>query len=180
VVDRLTREQRSQNMAAVRNKNTVPEILARKAAHRLGLRFRLHRRDLPGSPDIVLPKHQAVIFVHGCFWHGHGCSRSKLPRTNARFWSEKIEKNKLRDVKAERDLRKGGWKVFTVWQCELRNLEAALRRLAVVARKLDKSARRRIGQSVPGKDRKDFHWISWSAYRLRRSTVRTSPVAMAT
>jgi DNA mismatch endonuclease (patch repair protein) len=136
MADRLSREQRSRNMAAVRNKNTAPEMVARKAAHRLGLRFRLHRTDLPGSPDIVLPKHRTVVFVHGCFWHGHGCSRSKLPRTNVRFWTEKIERNKLRDAKAEAALRKDDWKVQTVWQCELRNPAMALRRMSVVAKKL--------------------------------------------
>jgi DNA mismatch endonuclease, patch repair protein len=145
MADHLSREQRSRNMAAVRSKNTAPEMLARKAAHRLGLRFRLHRTDLPGSPDIVLPKHRTVVFVHGCFWHGHGCSRSKLPRTNVRFWTEKIEKNKLRDSKAEAALRKDGWKVQIVWQCELRNIDMALRRVSLVAAKLRSAVRKRTG-----------------------------------
>ena len=136
MVDHLTREQRSENMRAVRSKNTAPEILARKAAHRLGFRFRLHRTDLPGSPDIVLQKYRAAVFVHGCFWHGHGCSRSKLPQTNIRFWTEKIEKNKLRDEKAEAALRKSGWRVLTLWQCELRSLDMALSRFSVVMKRL--------------------------------------------
>lgn len=125
MVDHLTREQRSANMRAVWNRNTAPELIARKAAHRLGLRFRLHRSDLPGSPDFVLPKHTVAVFVHGCFWHGHGCRRSKLPETNAAFWREKIEKNRIRDAKARRDLRRLGWRVLTLWQCQMRNLEAA-------------------------------------------------------
>ncbi|MGL4262937.1 MAG: very short patch repair endonuclease [Afipia sp.] len=136
MADHLTREQRSRNMAAVRSKNTGPEMLARKAAHRLGLRFRLHRTDLPGTPDMVLPKHRAVVFIHGCFWHGHGCSRSKLPQTNVRFWAEKIEKNKLRDKKTNAALRKSAWKVQTVWQCELRNLDMATRRMLLISTKL--------------------------------------------
>src|SRR5690349_21365180 len=85
-LDKLTREQRSANMRAVKSKNTAPEILARRAAHRMGLRFRIHRHDLPGCPDIVLPKYHTVVFVHGCFWHGHrGCSRAVLPKSNPKF-----------------------------------------------------------------------------------------------
>jgi DNA mismatch endonuclease (patch repair protein) len=123
MVDHLTREQRSQNMSAVRNRNTAPELLARKAAHRLGLRFRLHRSDLPGSPDFVLPKHAVAVFVHGCFWHGHGCRRSKLPQSNAEFWINKIGKNRVRDRKARRALAKLGWRVVTLWQCELSDID---------------------------------------------------------
>lgn len=151
MADHLTREQRSQNMRAVRNKNTKPEILARKAAHRLGLRFRLHRADLPGSPDVVLPKHRAVLFVHGCFWHGHNCSRSRLPATNVRFWTEKVGKNKVRDRRAVTALRKMGWRVFTLWQCELRSLDAALDSLSVVVKKLDGHASRRSVRLMPQK-----------------------------
>lgn len=125
MVDHLTREQRSRNMSAVRNRNTMPELLARKAAHRLGLRFRLHRSDLPGSPDFVLPKHAVAVFVHGCFWHGHGCRRSKLPQSNEEFWKSKIGKNRVRDRKARRALAKLGWRVVTLWQCELSDIDAA-------------------------------------------------------
>jgi DNA mismatch endonuclease (patch repair protein) len=150
VVDHLTREQRSRNMSAVRNRNTAPELLARKAAHRLGLRFRLHRSDLPGSPDFVLPKHRTAVFVHGCFWHGHGCSRSKLPQTNVRFWTDKIGKNRLRDAKAEAALRRDGWRVQIVWQCELRNLDTALARLSAVAKRL----RNKVGGRCVSKSRK--------------------------
>lgn len=150
MVDHLTREQRSRNMSAVRNRNTAPELLARKAAHRLGLRFRLHRSDLPGSPDFVLPKHRTAVFVHGCFWHGHGCSRSKLPQTNVRFWTDKIGKNRLRDAKAEAALRRDGWRVQIVWQCELRNLDTALARLSAVAKRL----RNKVGGRCVSKSRK--------------------------
>jgi DNA mismatch endonuclease (patch repair protein) len=126
VADRLTRKQRSENMRAVKNKDTTPELVARKAAHRLGFRFRLHRKDLPGSPDIVFPKHRTVIFVHGCFWHGHDCTRSKLPATNVAFWTQKLEKNKVRDRGAVAALENAGWRVRTLWQCELRTMDMAL------------------------------------------------------
>jgi DNA mismatch endonuclease (patch repair protein) len=99
--------------------------MARKAAHRLGLRFRLHRADLPGCPDFVLPKHRVAVFVHGCFWHGHGCRRSKLPQTNANFWKQKVAKNRIRDKKARVGLKKVGWHVLTLWQCQLRDIESA-------------------------------------------------------
>lgn len=129
MADRLSREQRSRNMAAVRSKNTAPEMLARKAAHRAGFRFRLHRSDLPGSPDFVLPRLGIAVFVHGCFWHGHGCRRSKLPQTNVEFWKEKISKNRDRDRKARAALARLGWRVATLWQCELPDLDAAERRI---------------------------------------------------
>jgi DNA mismatch endonuclease, patch repair protein len=130
MADRLTREQRSDNMRAVRTRDTAPEIMARKVAHRLGFRFRLHRKDLPGSPDIVFPKYRTAIFVHGCFWHGHGCSRSKLPKSNVEFWKEKIRKNRVRDEKAVVELQKSGWRVITLWQCEIRSFDAALARIS--------------------------------------------------
>ncbi|MCD0419082.1 DNA mismatch endonuclease Vsr [Rubrivivax sp. JA1024] len=118
-------------MRAVRGKNTAPEIAARKAAHRLGLRFRLHRSDLPGSPDMVLPKYRTVFFIHGCFWHGHrGCRRSRLPKTNPLFWKEKIRNNRRRDKRACADLQESGWRVVTLWECELRNADAARTRVS--------------------------------------------------
>lgn len=136
MADHLSREQRSENMKAVRNKNTAPEMMARKAAHRLGLRFRLHRSDLPGSPDFVLPKYRTAFFINGCFWHGHGCSRSKLPQTNVEFWREKIRKNRVRDKRARRALQSCGWRVITLWQCELGSLEAATKQLSAEIKKL--------------------------------------------
>jgi DNA mismatch endonuclease (patch repair protein) len=144
MVDNLTREQRSANMRAVRNRNTAPEIMARKAAHRLGLRFRLHRSDLPGSPDFVLPKHAVAVFVNGCFWHGHGCRRSKLPETNFSFWQEKIGKNRIRDGKARRELRRLGWRVLTLWQCQMRDLATAQELISaeILERRIRRSTRR--------------------------------------
>ena len=105
-------------MSRVRNRNTRPEVLVRSLLHRLGFRFRLHRKDLPGTPDIVLPKYGAVIFVHGCFWHGHDCSRGKLPDTNADFWRAKIERNIVRDNEVTDQLCSQGWNVIKVWSCE--------------------------------------------------------------
>jgi DNA mismatch endonuclease (patch repair protein) len=128
-------------MRAVRGKNTKPELTARKAAHRLGLRFRLHRKDLPGSPDMVLPKYRTVFFVHGCFWHGHlRCRRSKLPNTNISFWEEKIRKNKIRDRKTTAALRRYGWRVVTLWECQLHSNEAATARVARELPKLNAHA----------------------------------------
>jgi DNA mismatch endonuclease (patch repair protein) len=139
VADRLTREQRSDNMRAVRSRDTAPEIMARSAAHRLGFRFRLHRKDLPGSPDFVLPKYRTAIFVHGCFWHGHGCSRSKLPQSNVEFWKEKIRKNRVRDKKAVAELQKSGWEAITLWQCEIRSFDAAVARISVERKRIEKN-----------------------------------------
>lgn len=122
---------RSRIMAAVRRRDTAPEIRVRKCLHAMGYRFRLHRRDLPGTPDIVLPKHRVCIFVHGCFWHRHpGCPKATTPKNNAEFWQEKFARNVVRDAENERALVDKGWKVVTVWECETRNsrdLEETLR-----------------------------------------------------
>jgi DNA mismatch endonuclease (patch repair protein) len=121
---------RSENMRRVGNRNTAPEIAVRRILHAAGYRFRLHRRDLPGVPDIVLPKHRTAIFVHGCFWHGHrGCKRATIPATNSEFWAAKIEKNKARDAAASAALDRARWRVLTIWQCEIREEGAVLRRL---------------------------------------------------
>lgn len=117
--DRVTAEQRSRNMSRVKNKNTSPEIEVRRLLHRMGFRFRLHRRDLPGHPDIVLPKYRTVIFVHGCFWHGHECRRGARPVSNQEFWNQKLDKNIARDRDNVHKLEQLGWKTIIVWQCEL-------------------------------------------------------------
>lgn len=117
IVDKATR---SRMMSGIRGKNTKPEILLRKALHAKGFRYRLHVKELPGKPDIVLPKYHAVIFVHGCFWHGHGCKFFKVPQTNTAFWIEKINVNKLRDSRDSASLRFAGWRTMTVWECALR------------------------------------------------------------
>ena len=129
MADNHTPAQRSRNMRAVRNKNTAPELLVRSCLHRLGFRFRLHNRKLPGSPDIVLAGRKSVLFVHGCFWHGHDCKRGALPTSNVDFWGRKIAKNQDRDQKAYGELQGAGWKIMTVWQCETKNLAALEKRL---------------------------------------------------
>lgn len=110
---------RSRIMASIGTRNTGPEVLLRKALHRLGFRFRLHARDLPGSPDIILPKFKAAIFVHGCFWHAHGCRLSTLPATRKQFWRNKFKANRLRDDSKTDQLLAARWRVITVWQCAL-------------------------------------------------------------
>lgn len=123
MADTLTKPQRSALMAKIRSKDTKPELAVRSLLHRLGYRFRLHRRDLPGSPDIVLPKHRTVIFVHGCFWHRHaGCRHATTPATRARFWRLKFEGNMARDRRVKAALRRGGWRVVTIWECDVKRL----------------------------------------------------------
>ncbi|HEY5124956.1 MAG TPA: DNA mismatch endonuclease Vsr [Ignavibacteria bacterium] len=112
-------------MASVRNKGTEPEVRLRKALFRMGYRYKINDKTLPGSPDIVLPKYKSVIFIHGCFWHGHsGCSKAIKPKSNIEFWKSKIRKNKLRDQKANSELRKLEWNILVVWDCELRNIKS--------------------------------------------------------
>lgn len=128
--DVFSSEKRSWIMSRVRGRDTKPEILVRSFIHRMGYRFRIHRRDLPGNPDIVLPRHGKVVFVHGCFWHGHkGCPRSKRPTSNEKFWNRKLNSNIERDKRFQKDLRRMGWKVLVVWQCETRRSEVLLRKL---------------------------------------------------
>jgi DNA mismatch endonuclease, patch repair protein len=123
-------------MAAIKGKNTKPELLVRSWLHKHGFRFRLHQKDLPGKPDIVLPKYRTVIFVHGCFWHSHGCKNSVVPRTRREFWIEKLRMNWTRDRKSIRELRGLGWHTRTVWECDVRaNAEKTLYRLRGVIRK---------------------------------------------
>jgi DNA mismatch endonuclease (patch repair protein) len=113
-------KKRSQIMSRIRGYDTKPELTVRSIVHRMGFRFRSHGEDLPGNPDIVLPKHKKVIFIHGCFWHGHkGCKRSKRPSTNVSFWQDKLDKNIERDKRQQRELRKLGWKYLIIWQCEI-------------------------------------------------------------
>lgn len=119
MVDRLTPAQRSERMARIRGENTKPELHVRKALHAAGFRFRLHRKDLPGRPDLVLPKYGVVVFVHGCFWHAHHCQKGRIPSTRSEFWEEKFKGNKRRDRRNARELRAMGWRVLHVWECEL-------------------------------------------------------------
>lgn len=124
MADVHTKEQRSFNMSRIRNKNTRPEIFVRSIVHRMGYRYALHRKDLPGHPDMVLTKHHKIIFVHGCFWHMHKCRYGKVkPATNVNFWKTKREGNVVRDKRNLLKLRKNGWKVLVVWECQTRNSE---------------------------------------------------------
>ena len=119
-MDRLTSEHRSWNMSRIKGRDTKPEIRVRSVLHRMGFRFSLQRRNLPGRPDIVLPRHGAAIFVHGCFWHRHkNCGNSVLPKTRQEFWLAKLNDNVERDRRSVIALKKLGWKVLTVWECEI-------------------------------------------------------------
>ena len=130
-MDIWTKEKRSQVMSKIRSKNTKPEILLRSALHALRYRFRIHRKDLPGKPDIAFSKQKLVIFVHGCFWHYHkDCNEGRIPSSNSKFWKEKLEKNVAKDEKVTNDLIAMDWKVLTVWECEIeKDLEAVIKRI---------------------------------------------------
>jgi len=120
-VDTICSELRSALMSRIRRKDTGIELRVRKGLHQLGFRYRLGGAGLPGSPDIVLPKHRTVIFVHGCFWHGHDCSLFRLPKTRTEFWRSKIDTNRSRDRRTSGELASAGWNVLTLWECEIRN-----------------------------------------------------------
>ncbi|HGM7285341.1 very short patch repair endonuclease [Stenotrophomonas maltophilia] len=124
MVDSLTPEQRSAQMSRIRGSNTKLEVLVRKGLHARGLRYRLGGAKLPGRPDIVLPKYRTVVFVHGCFWHGHDCPLYRLPKTRPEFWADKIGKNRIRDLRVTAQLEAMGWRVLTVWECSLRGKTA--------------------------------------------------------
>ena len=122
-MDTVSAERRSEIMTRVRSVNTGPELAVRRLAHGLGYRFRLHRRDLPGRPDLVFPGRYKVIFVHGCFWHRHqGCALARMPKSRVEFWRGKLEGNARRDGRNERALRRIGWGVMTIWECQTRDL----------------------------------------------------------
>ena len=122
-MDVLTPEQRHRCMAMIKGRDTKPEVLLRKALFSLGLRYRLHQKRLPGTPDIVFPKYHAVVFIHGCFWHGHSCRLFVVPKTNKEFWVRKIAGNRSRDEHAVALLQTMGWRVMTVWECAVRGEE---------------------------------------------------------
>jgi DNA mismatch endonuclease, patch repair protein len=112
---------RSWTMAKVKSKNTTPEMVVRKAAHALGLRFRLHNPDLPGKPDLVFPRWRTAVFVHGCFWHSHHCERARIPKTNVGYWTKKLERNMPRDKDSLRRLKKSGWQCAVIWECQAKD-----------------------------------------------------------
>lgn len=122
-MDRLSQEERSALMKRVRRSNTAPELKLRKALHRQGLRYVVGDKRLPGSPDLVFPKHRVAIFVHGCFWHGHHCRHGRVPTTRQEFWMLKIEGNRARDDRKRVQLEALGWRVLTVWECQIKTLD---------------------------------------------------------
>lgn len=138
-MDTLSPELRSRHMRGIRRQHTRPELVVRRIAHALGFRFRLHRNDLPGSPDVVFPRHRKVIFVHGCFWHGHiGCKYATVPKTRTDWWIAKVEKNRERDARAVANLTALGWVSTTVWECETRRPDSLPERIsAFLKRSLD-------------------------------------------
>ncbi len=125
MADVHTPEQRRYNMSQIKAKNTKPEMLVRKFLHAQGFRYSLHNKKLPGKPDIVLAKYKTIIFIHGCFWHGHSnCKYFVVPKTRTKWWLKKINSNKVNDAKVVKALRKDGWKVITVWECQLKPAKA--------------------------------------------------------
>lgn len=131
MVDRISPKARSALMARVKQRNTAPEIVVRSLLHADGYRYRLKAPKLPGRPDIIFPGRKKVVFVHGCFWHGHHCKRGKLPASNLDFWRDKISKNKSRDARSVKELEQLGWSALTVWECETKSSDQLLRTLAV-------------------------------------------------
>lgn len=130
LMDRLNKQHRSWNMSRIRNHNTNPELTVRSLIHRMGFRFRLHVKDLPGRPDIVLPKYHSVILVHGCFWHRHkNCKFAYQPKSRTAFWKKKFKENVERDKKTHVALKRLGWNVIVVWECELRDIGTLSERL---------------------------------------------------
>ena len=135
MTDIVDSRRRSELMANIRARDTAPELAVRHIAHRIGLRFRLHRNDLPGRPDLVFPKHRLAVFVHGCFWHRHeGCRHASTPKSRIAFWTEKFAANVERDARQEAALRALGWRVLVIWQCETRDEAAVERKLAELIR----------------------------------------------
>ncbi|MBN1865893.1 DNA mismatch endonuclease Vsr [Candidatus Sumerlaeota bacterium] len=129
MVDHVTRRKRSEIMSAVQTRNTGPEVRLRSLLHRAGYRFRIDYRRLPGRPDIALPGRRKLIFVHGCFWHGHKCKYGRLPKSNLAYWKPKIAANRRRDKARMKELTSAGWKVLVAWQCELRDEAGLMKRV---------------------------------------------------
>ena len=130
MADRISRAHRSWNMSRIRSKDTGPELIVRSLLHRMGYRFRLHRKDLPGRPDIVLPRYRTVVFVHGCFWHRHrDCKHAYTPKSRISFWKSKFAQNVSRDRRVRTELAAAGWNVVIVWECEIRDVELLESRL---------------------------------------------------
>lgn len=129
-MDKLNQDQRSYCMSQIRGKNTKPEMIVRSITYKLGFRYRLHYQKLPGKPDLVFPSRKEVIFVHGCYWHRHTCRKGKsIPATNTEMWMEKLKRNKERDKENRKELRKLGWEVLTIWECQIKNTKKLINRI---------------------------------------------------
>jgi DNA mismatch endonuclease (patch repair protein) len=129
-MDSISKERRSWNMSRIRSKDTTPEKIVRSLLHHMGYRFRLHKNELPGKPDIVLPKYKTVLEVRGCYWHRHaGCKYAYIPKSNTEFWENKFQKNVERDRQNERKLKELGWKLMIVWECEIKNIDSLKHKL---------------------------------------------------
>jgi DNA mismatch endonuclease (patch repair protein) len=126
-LDKISKQRRSHNMRQIRSKDTAPELALRRIVHRMGYRFRLHRKDLPGKPDLVFPGRKKVVFLHGCFWHQHrGCREGRLPGTRQEYWQPKLERNQERDAVSQTALKALGWDVLTLWECEVAKTPSAI------------------------------------------------------
>ena len=135
MTDVFSPEKRSDVMRQVKGKGTTPELKVRKLLWGMGLRYRLHRKDLPGAPDVVLPGRRLAIFVHGCFWHGHDCARgARVPKQNRPYWTRKIDRNRQRDARAQAELEARGWRTLVVWECELKEAQTLEARLQAAVR----------------------------------------------
>lgn len=151
MTDRLSREVRSWNMSRIRSGNTGPECAVRSILHRLGYRFRLHAKSLPGKPDVVLPRYTTALFVHGCFWHRHaGCAFAYTPKSRVEFWTDKFAANQVRDRRAVNSLRAQGWNVIVVWECELRDIKSLSRRLDGAMRRQGRALKRKQRRKPDG------------------------------
>jgi DNA mismatch endonuclease, patch repair protein len=136
MTDQFTKIERSRIMAAVKSKDTTPEMIVRRLVHSLGIRYRLHVKSLAGKPDLVFSRLRTVINVSGCFWHMHDCGRCRIPVSHREYWLTKLKRNKARDLRTQRELKELGWRVIVVWECETRDLSRLKRRLArLLARK---------------------------------------------
>lgn len=170
MTDIMDTKRRSELMARIRNRDTTPELAVRRIAHRMGLRFRLHRKDLPGRPDLVFPKHRLTVFVHGCFWHRHeGCRYASTPKSRIAFWTEKFAANVERDARREAALRTLGWRVFVIWQCETKDEAAVERKLAELIR---------CGRATP--ERRSTLSAATGNYRSTAQGTEQSSLALAT
>ncbi len=153
MADTFTKKERSRIMAAVKSKDTAPELFVRRLVHSLGYRYRLHVCSLPGTPDLVFPRRRKIINVNGCFWHMHGCARCRIPTSRRGYWTAKMQRNAARDKRTKQELHKSGWKVMVVWECQIDPAHEDRLRKKIIAF-LDKEVNNRREEKVSGKKRK--------------------------